>query len=365
MNRIPNESTVWEIVRCCELDEAFPFERRFTDEELLRLQTGPRHGSGTPCWTWIMCGNILQVYHRFYNNGKWVQVCLFDVEVNADGSVHSIVIHRYRRDESTQQHERRLRELRSISGPLLDRWVGRYRLYEYSNSSGVFSCDEFGNLIHFDPAEENKLTADTTMQFDWTGQNKPRNNSRYGLSLDRLEIPEGVRSIGSVVDIYSVDYSPIMKPFIFRYTYIPGALVIPRSLKVLNAFAFSDCVINEVIIPGTVCALAQYSFGDCVIRTFTLGERNIVPDIEGEELPLYSSRNEKLNLWRVGRETKATWIGHLRVHTDLLAHGCTVECYNENHMVSRNGCRYCKALVDTELRYLFNEAIIAEVSIFS
>lgn len=135
MNRIPNEGTVWETVRCCELDEVFPFEKRFTDEELLRLQAGPRHGAGTPCWTWMMCGNTLQVYHRFHNNGKWVQVCLFDVEVNADGSVHSIVIHGYRRDESMQQHERRVRKLRSISGPLLDRWSGRYRHYVHSNSN--------------------------------------------------------------------------------------------------------------------------------------------------------------------------------------------------------------------------------------
>lgn len=367
MNKIPSEDTVWETVRDFEQDDVFPFERHFTNEELLRLQTGPKHESGTPCWTWQMSGNTLQVYHRSYNNGKWVQECWFDVEVNADRSVHSIVIHGYRRDESTLRHEKLVRKLMSIPGPLLDRWTGRYRLYEYSNNSGVFSCDEFGNLIHFDPAEENRLSTDIMTQFDWTGSNKLQENYKYGLSFDRLEIPEGVRSIGSVFDIYSADYLPIMemKPFSFRHTNILGTLVIPRSLKVLNKFAFCDCVIGEVIIPGTVCALAQYAFGSCIIRTFTLEKRDIAPDIEEEELPLDSTCIEKLNLWLVGRSTKATRIGHLRVHTALLEHGCTVKCYNENHTEYRNGCRYCKALMDTELRYLFNQAIIAEVSTFA
>jgi len=366
VDRNQRKDTVWKTVTYFEQDDVLPFERVFTHEELERLQAGPRHGLETPCWHWHMSGNTLKIYHRYNNDGEWTQMCLFDIEINAERSVHSIVVHGYRRDGSTQLHKRRLRMMKNILGPLLDRWTGRYRLYEHRNSSGVFLCDEFGNLIHFSSAEENRCTADTMLQFDWTKSNIVRDYCEHdGLSLYRLEIPEGVRSIGSIVDIYSVNYSPALKPFTFRYTNIAGTLVIPRSLKVLNAFAFWHCIIDEVSIPGSVCALAEYAFGSCAIRTFTFEKRDILLDIEEEELPFHSSYIENLNLWRVGRETQASRIGHLRVNAALLPRGCTVECYNENHTEFLNGCKHCKALWDTGLRGLFNEAIIAKVSTFA
>lgn len=116
----------------------------------------------------------------------------------------------------------------------------------FENESGVFLCDNSGELERFFPAIENLL-------------DKSQIRERYSFHetyyipcVHTLIIPEGVTSIAR-------DF--------FRDGLVENAVSFPSTLKSIGDYAFSDSRLPDVIIPENVNGIGTFAFGNSIVRS--------------------------------------------------------------------------------------------------
>lgn len=84
------------------------------------------------------------------------------------------------------------------------------------------------------------------------GRDRDRNNNGNGMS-------------SNIKDEYGIEYSADKSRLIKAPTNITGDIVIPRGVKVIDDYAFANCIgMRSVVIPSTCKRLGNYAFANCI-----------------------------------------------------------------------------------------------------
>lgn len=281
------------------------FLARFVSEEQYRFFHDERcRTTGDETWIWTMSGETLDIFRRIHDrsNGKWLEYCYSRIELKSNSDRHRVLF--YANPEWNLQKQ--IRGRTEHINVLLDRWLGIHEQYTIENESGVFICDEQGNMIDFQPNPEN-LEAEWPEQIKWPTRDMMVQHKycwhEPEYILKNLHIPWGVYSIGLKPDIYR---SPLIlgtdRPYSFENCVIIGQLTFPASLMIVGELSFAHSFIYSTTLNAAVYGLGNYAFCSSEIHSLKI-EKDLTPPPEDiSSLIPHTKYVESVNLWLTGRQ---------------------------------------------------------------
>lgn len=152
----------------------------------------------------------------------------------------------------------------------------------FENESGMFLCNNYGNLKRFFPATENLLDK-SIIRERYTFQ-----DDYYKPCVYSLIIPEGVASL-------EMDF--------FRRGLVKEKVILPTTLTAIGNGTFSNSHLPEIVIPKSVSKIGTFAFGNSIIKSLKitrLFESEYLRQFKGAQIKTLYLPRECQQQWQQG-----------------------------------------------------------------
>lgn len=287
-----------------ELQSSFFLKRLISEEQYSFFHTKYSNADEKSAWVWNMTGDTLAVFRRLYDRKaeKWIEFCTFQIEIQNNSEQHRVWLYTNNDHKLAPQIERAAKTI----NVLFDCWLGVHNSNTIKNESGIFICDERGNLVDFQPNVVKPIKGQSEI-YDWPSKEMLEAHRHSWTEpeyiLHNLCIPDGVYSIGLEPDIYRDSFiHDISKPYCFENCVITGQLTFPPSLRIIGPYSFMHSLLCSVTLNSGIYGIGNYAFSSSSIHILRI-EKDFNPPSEdlSDRIP-FSRYVESVNLWLVGRQ---------------------------------------------------------------
>lgn len=285
-------------------ESVFFLERFISEEQYRFFHDECCNSSEDKIWIWSMSGGKLDIFRRFHDRreGKWIEYYVFQIELKSNSDRQRVLFDAITKVDIQKQ----IKTHTKLINVLFDCWLGIHEKNTIENESGVFICDEKGNLIDFQPRSEN-LINERTEQIEWPTKDMLETHRHCWAEVEyickNLHVPNGVYSIGLEPDIYrsSLEFDK-ERSYCFQNCVITGQLTFPPSLRIIGPGSFVRCFIHSVTINPSIYGIGNYAFSACSIRNLRIEKDFTPPQEDITSLLPFSQYIKRTNFWLVGRQ---------------------------------------------------------------